>query len=143
MGSKKASGHYVRHKQSACEEVGIDMDTHYLSEQASEEQVIEVVRGLSQSPDVDGLLVQASRLRLVLVPTQRCDGVCACVMQLPLPKHVNTDRVMATIDPVKDVDGLSPGNGTALFRGAHPHHVSCTASVRRFPSIAGSIQLCG
>ena len=85
VGSKKASGHYVRHKQSACEEVGIDMDTHYLSEQASEEQVIEVVRGLSQSPDVDGLLVQASRLRLCFcrrsVVTAFVPASCSCHCQ--------------------------------------------------------------
>ena len=102
VGDDPASAIYVRAKHKACEEVGMRSVHHGLLAETSESELIELVDELGLDSDVDGILVQ-----------------------LPLPDHINPDRVIAAIDPGKDVDGLTPVNAGLLAHGA-PGFVPCT-----------------
>lgn len=87
VGEDPASQTYVASKARQCKQVGIDSDTIRLNEDCTEDKLIETLEGLNADSGVDGILVQ-----------------------LPLPKHINEDRVLDVIDPKKDVDGLHPLN---------------------------------
>ncbi|MGJ8670251.1 MAG: bifunctional methylenetetrahydrofolate dehydrogenase/methenyltetrahydrofolate cyclohydrolase FolD [Oceanococcus sp.] len=87
VGEDPASQVYVRNKEKACEQVGIRSLPHRLSPDTSEAALIELVDTLNAADDVDGILVQ-----------------------LPLPAHVDADRILDRIDPTKDVDGFHPSN---------------------------------
>jgi methylenetetrahydrofolate dehydrogenase (NADP+) / methenyltetrahydrofolate cyclohydrolase len=102
VGDDPASEIYVRSKHRACEEAGIRSAHHGLPTETSENELLELVGKLGMDPDVDGILVQ-----------------------LPLPGHIDPDRVVAAIDPAKDVDGLTPVNAGLLAHGM-PGLVSCT-----------------
>jgi methylenetetrahydrofolate dehydrogenase (NADP+) / methenyltetrahydrofolate cyclohydrolase len=102
VGDDPASEIYVSNKHSACEEVGIRSAHHGLPTETSEDELLELVGKLGVDPDVDGILVQ-----------------------LPLPGHIDPDRVVAAIDPAKDVDGLTPVNAGLLAHGM-PGLVPCT-----------------
>ncbi len=107
VGARKDSETYVRNKKKACEEVGIASFGTDLPEDVSEEELLEVVRGYNDNPDVHGILVQ-----------------------LPLPKHINEQRVLDAISLEKDVDGFHPENiGALAMRGRTPKYVSCTPKV--------------
>lgn len=104
VGENPASKVYVRNKQKACAEVGINSFGFDLPGDASQEEVEALVRKLNADPAVNGILVQ-----------------------LPLPKHLDEERVLASIDLTKDVDGFHPVNiGRLAQKGREPVFVPCT-----------------
>ncbi len=102
VGDNPASQVYVNMKTKACEEVGIYSINHRMPSEISEKELIDVIRMLNENPMVDGILVQ-----------------------LPLPKHLNEEKIIEAIDYKKDVDGFHPYNMGRLARG-NPLFVSCT-----------------
>jgi methylenetetrahydrofolate dehydrogenase (NADP+)/methenyltetrahydrofolate cyclohydrolase len=102
VGEDPASQIYIRNKRRACEEVGIGSIHHGLSADTSEEILLDLVAGLGLDDSVDGILVQ-----------------------LPVPDQIDPNRVVATIDPAKDVDGLTPVNAGLLAHGT-PGLTPCT-----------------
>jgi methylenetetrahydrofolate dehydrogenase (NADP+) / methenyltetrahydrofolate cyclohydrolase len=102
VGEDPASKIYVANKHRACEEAGMRSVNHELGGESTEAELLELVAGLGEDDDVDGILVQ-----------------------LPLPGQIDPDRVVATIDPGKDVDGLTPVNAGLLAHGT-PGLVPCT-----------------
>jgi methylenetetrahydrofolate dehydrogenase (NADP+)/methenyltetrahydrofolate cyclohydrolase len=104
VGEDPASEVYVRNKHRACEEAGMRSAHHGLSAETSEEELLQLVGELGRDDDVDGMLVQ-----------------------LPVPDQIDSDRVVAAIDPAKDVDGLTPVNAGLLAHGM-PGLVPCTPS---------------
>ncbi|MFJ8237015.1 bifunctional methylenetetrahydrofolate dehydrogenase/methenyltetrahydrofolate cyclohydrolase FolD [Ureibacillus sp. NPDC094379] len=85
VGENPASQTYVRNKQKSCEAIGIFSELIKLPAEVTEDELLEQIRSLNIREDIHGILVQ-----------------------LPLPKHINEDEVIATISPEKDVDGFSP-----------------------------------
>jgi methylenetetrahydrofolate dehydrogenase (NADP+) / methenyltetrahydrofolate cyclohydrolase len=102
VGEDPASEIYVRNKRRVSEEVGMRSIHHAPDAAIREEELLELVRELGEDEAVDGILVQ-----------------------LPLPAHIDPDRVVAAIDPRKDVDGLTPVNAGLLAHGT-PGLVPCT-----------------
>ncbi len=102
VGDDPASASYIKGKQRACARIGMDSGEHTLPGSASESEILDVVERLNRDDGVDGILVQ-----------------------LPLPKGVDANRVAEAIEPLKDVDGLSPVNAGRLLLGI-PGHVACT-----------------
>jgi len=94
VGDDPASQIYIRLKHKAAEEVGIRPLDKRLPQETSEEELLELVEELNADDAVDGILVQT-----------------------PLPPQIDEDRVMRTLDPMKDVDGLHPYNAGQLFFG--------------------------
>jgi methylenetetrahydrofolate dehydrogenase (NADP+)/methenyltetrahydrofolate cyclohydrolase len=94
VGDNAASQSYVRSKERACEYCGFHSTTVTLPATASEEEILARVDNWNIDPDIHGILVQ-----------------------LPLPDHVNEDRVIASISPLKDVDGFHPVNVGKLVIG--------------------------
>ncbi|MCM1245086.1 MAG: bifunctional methylenetetrahydrofolate dehydrogenase/methenyltetrahydrofolate cyclohydrolase FolD [Roseburia sp.] len=109
VGEDPASTVYVGNKKKACEYIGIRSLSYELPEETKEEELLELIGKLNERADVDGILVQ-----------------------LPLPSHMDEDKVIKTISPAKDVDGFHPQSVGALSIG-QPGFVSCTP--------AGVIQL--
>ena len=109
VGDDPASSVYVRNKKRACEYIGIESCSYELSGDTSQEQLLELIQKLNQDKKINGILVQ-----------------------LPLPGHIDENKVIEAIDPTKDVDGFHPQNVGALLSGL-PGFVSCTP--------AGVIQL--
>jgi len=102
VGEDPASVSYVSGKEKASEEIGIWSQTIVLPESASEEELLSKVKEMNKAEHVDGILVQ-----------------------LPLPKHINTDKVLNLIDPAKDVDGFHPVNVGKMLIG-DPYFMPCT-----------------
>ena len=102
VGEDPASSVYVRNKRRSSLEAGIESFAHDLPANASEPEILAVVHALNRDDRVDGILVQ-----------------------LPLPKGVNADRVMDAVDPLKDVDGFHPVN-TGLLAQKRPRLRPCT-----------------
>jgi methylenetetrahydrofolate dehydrogenase (NADP+)/methenyltetrahydrofolate cyclohydrolase len=94
VGDDPASQVYVRNKERASQKLGMRGGVHRLPADTSEAAVLELVKRLNADDAVDGILVQ-----------------------LPLPKHIDADRVIASIDPAKDVDGLTEQNAGKLALG--------------------------
>lgn len=109
VGSDPASGVYVRNKKKACEYIGIRSLSYELPEETGQERLLDLIRELNQRLDVNGILVQ-----------------------LPLPGHIDEEKILLAIAPEKDVDGFHPVNVGNLSIG-RPGYVSCTP--------AGVIQL--
>lgn len=109
VGEDAASTVYVGNKKKACEYIGIRSLAYELPESTSETELLELIDELNGREDVNGILVQ-----------------------LPLPKHIEEDKVIKSIHPQKDVDGFHPASVGALCIG-EPGFVSCTP--------AGIIQL--
>lgn len=109
VGDDPASTVYVGNKKKACEYIGIKSLSYELPEETTEEELLSLVEELNQKESVNGILVQ-----------------------LPLPSHIDEDKVIETISPKKDVDGFHPQSVGALSIG-QPGFVSCTP--------AGIIQL--
>jgi len=109
VGNNPASTVYVRNKKKACEVVGIRSLSYEIPEETTEEQLLALIDELNQRTDVNGIL-----------------------LQLPLPAHIDEDKMLLAIAPEKDVDGFHPMNVGALCIG-RPGYVSCTP--------AGIIQL--
>lgn len=102
VGSDPASAVYVGNKKKACEYTGIRSLSYELPEETSQEELLSLIEKLNEREDVNGILVQ-----------------------LPLPSHIDEDRVIRAIDPHKDVDGFHPQNVGALCIGEEGF-VSCT-----------------
>ena len=94
VGDDPASHVYVRNKTRACEEAGIRSESHPLPADVPEKALLEKIGALNADPAVHGILVQ-----------------------LPLPKHINADRMLAAISPAKDVDGFHAESLGALVQG--------------------------
>ncbi len=104
VGENSASQIYVRMKGKACEEIGIYSITERMSEDVSEAVVLNKVKSWNEDPSIHGILVQ-----------------------LPLPNHIDTNKVIDAIDPLKDVDGFHPVSAGNLMLGK-PGFVPCTPS---------------
>ncbi|MBH0239284.1 bifunctional methylenetetrahydrofolate dehydrogenase/methenyltetrahydrofolate cyclohydrolase FolD [Methylobrevis albus] len=102
VGEDPASAVYVRNKVKATAECGLKSFEFKLPAETSEAEVLGIVERLNKDPDVHGILVQ-----------------------LPLPKHIDSDKVLGLIDPDKDVDGFHPLNAGRLSVGL-PGFVPCT-----------------
>jgi len=94
VGEDPASAVYVRNKQMACEYCGIKSVAYELEEKTTEEELLNLVEELNQNKEINGILVQ-----------------------LPLPKHINEDKVLNAIDSTKDVDGFHPNNVGKMMVG--------------------------
>ena len=102
VGEDPASKVYVARKAKACAEVGFLSREYKLSAATSEAKLLSIINELNTDQLIHGILVQ-----------------------LPLPKHINTDKVIAAIDPHKDVDGFHPYNVGGLVSG-NPLFIPCT-----------------
>ena len=102
VGDDPASATYVRNKARACAEAGIDARTITPPADISQDELIDIVRGLNADPVVSGILVQ-----------------------LPLPPQIDERAITEAVDPDKDVDGLHPVNLGRLVQG-QPHLVPAT-----------------
>lgn len=109
VGNDSASSVYVGNKKKACAYIGIDSLSYELPEETTEEELLELIDKLNKDDAVNGILVQ-----------------------LPVPKHIDEDKIIKAISPLKDVDGFHPMSVGALSIG-QPGFVSCTP--------AGVIQL--
>ena len=109
VGDDPASCVYVRNKKKACEYIGIKSLSYELPGETTEKELLSLVKELNARADVNGILVQ-----------------------LPLPKQIDEERILNAISPIKDVDGFHPMNVGALCIGKKGF-VSCTP--------AGVIQL--
>ncbi len=94
VGDDPASHTYVKMKENACEKVGFYSIVHKMPASISQEEIEETIRMMNKNPNIDGILVQ-----------------------LPLPKHIDTTRILELIDPAKDVDGFHPYNFGRLMEG--------------------------
>jgi len=102
VGEDPGSVSYVAGKEKAAEEIGVWSQTIVFPESASEKELLSKVKEMNKAKHVDGILVQ-----------------------LPLPKHINTDKVLTLIDPAKDVDGFHPVNVGKMLIG-NPYFMPCT-----------------
>jgi methylenetetrahydrofolate dehydrogenase (NADP+)/methenyltetrahydrofolate cyclohydrolase len=102
VGDDPASAIYVRSKQKACREVGIEPIDHQLAPDTSEADLLALVERLNADEAVTGILVQ-----------------------LPLPEQIDEDRVIRSIAPIKDVDGFHPFSAGHLLQGS-PTFVAAT-----------------
>ncbi|AXE61769.1 bifunctional methylenetetrahydrofolate dehydrogenase/methenyltetrahydrofolate cyclohydrolase FolD [Candidatus Thioglobus sp. NP1] len=102
VGEDPASAVYVRNKERACNEAGFFSDKIIKSENITEEQLLEEVERLNHDPQIDGILVQ-----------------------LPLPSHINANKVIEHISPLKDVDGFHSENIGKLMQNKS-HLRPCT-----------------
>ena len=94
VGDDPASHTYVKMKSRACKEVGIYSIVHEMPSSISQKEIEETIRLMNANPNIDGILVQ-----------------------LPLPKHIDTTKILELIDPAKDVDGFHPYNFGRLMQG--------------------------
>ena len=103
VGEDPASKIYVKNKQKAAEKVGIKSSVINFPETISEQDLLDKIEELNQDNDVTGLLVQ-----------------------LPLPNHINKNKVVMAISPKKDVDGFTPENVGKLAIGLEPYYYPAT-----------------
>ena len=94
VGEDPASRLYVRNKEKACAEVGIRSVEHLLPASVTQHELLDLIGRLNQDPAIHGILVQ-----------------------LPLPGHIATDRILEAVSPDKDVDGFHPVNQGLLLSG--------------------------
>lgn len=102
VGENPASKVYVRNKEKDCQECGIYSAMYHLPEETTEKELLELLDALNHDASIHGILVQ-----------------------LPLPKQINSQRVIEAIDPQKDVDAFHPTNVGYLTQGM-PRFAPCT-----------------
>jgi methylenetetrahydrofolate dehydrogenase (NADP+)/methenyltetrahydrofolate cyclohydrolase len=102
VGEDPASDVYVRNKRRSCEQVGIESELHRLPAETDQEDLLDLVAKLNKSHDVHGILVQ-----------------------LPLPSHIDSTKILDAIHPIKDVDAFHPENVGRLSQG-RPRFLPCT-----------------
>ncbi len=102
VGNDPGSQVYVRNKERACEKAGMGSELHRLAEETSETELLALLGQLNADPTIHGILVQ-----------------------LPLPRHIDTRRVLDAVDPKKDVDAFSPENVGLISQG-RPRFLPCT-----------------
>ena len=95
VGGDPASCVYVRNKKNACAYIGIGSESYELPEDTTEEELLNLIQELNQKEEVHGILVQ-----------------------LPLPSHIDEEKVILAISPSKDVDGFHPQSAGALLIGS-------------------------
>ena len=103
VGDNPASNVYVRNKIKLCEEVGIEVEHYHLSENTAEEQLLTTIEMLNKCSIITGIMVQ-----------------------LPLPKHIDENKVINAIDPNKDIDGFHHINKGKLMSGDKTAIIPCT-----------------
>lgn len=94
---------YVRNKQKACEKTGIESVTTYFPQDVSEQDILAKIKDLNNDKNVDAILVQ-----------------------LPLPPHIDTEKVLNSISAEKDADGFHYINAGKMFTGQKPNSIACT-----------------
>jgi methylenetetrahydrofolate dehydrogenase (NADP+)/methenyltetrahydrofolate cyclohydrolase len=94
VGDDPASHVYIRHKQKAATDAGMDARDHKLPAQTSQEELLAFIAELNADDEIDGLLVQ-----------------------LPLPDHIDEHVIIEALDPAKDIDGIHPYNAGRLMMG--------------------------
>ncbi|MDH4122986.1 MAG: bifunctional methylenetetrahydrofolate dehydrogenase/methenyltetrahydrofolate cyclohydrolase FolD [Thermoplasmata archaeon] len=104
VGENPASQVYVGKKEQSCEELGLYSECYRLTDKTPEEELLTLIDTLNKKEEIDGILVQ-----------------------LPLPKHINEEKVLLRIDPDKDVDGFHPVNVGRMCIG-NPRFLPCTPS---------------
>ncbi|MDL1955499.1 MAG: bifunctional methylenetetrahydrofolate dehydrogenase/methenyltetrahydrofolate cyclohydrolase FolD [Candidatus Desulfofervidus auxilii] len=102
VGEHPASASYIRAKEKACKEIGIEFELYHLSEDTSQEKLCELINQLNHKETVDAFLVQ-----------------------LPLPPSISERAIIETINPEKDADGFHPYNLGRLLIG-EPSFIPCT-----------------
>ncbi len=102
VGQDPASQIYVGKKRKACEELGINSYPHLLEESTSEKQLLSLISELNDNKNISGILVQ-----------------------LPLPKHIDEEKIILAINPEKDVDAFHPLNVGRIMTG-NPAFLPCT-----------------
>jgi len=102
VGDNKESKLYLKLRNKACFEVGIDAIQHEFPNAVTERELISKIHNINDDEEIDGILVQ-----------------------LPLPSHLNTQRILSCINPKKDVEGFTAENIGRLVNG-NPHLVPCT-----------------
>lgn len=103
VGKDPASQIYVRRKRETAESIGINSICVTLPQSTTEEELVETIKRFNEDENIDGILVQ-----------------------LPLPSHINTHRIIETIRPDKDVDGFHPENVGRLATGIGRGIIPCT-----------------
>ncbi len=103
VGNDEASLIYVRNKQKAAAEAGIITELHHLKDTATQTEVLELTDKCNKDNSVNGIIVQ-----------------------LPLPKHLNTNEIINSISPIKDVDGFHPYNTGLLQNNEEPYFIAAT-----------------
>lgn len=94
VGNDAASSVYVKNKKKACAYIGIESLSYELPEETTEQELLALVEQLNQNTEIHGILVQ-----------------------LPVPKHIDADKIIRAISPDKDVDGFHPENAGKLLIG--------------------------
>ncbi|MDR0603642.1 MAG: bifunctional methylenetetrahydrofolate dehydrogenase/methenyltetrahydrofolate cyclohydrolase FolD [Bacteroidales bacterium] len=102
VGNNPASETYVANKEKACAEVGMSSSVYKMSEDVSEKELLENIDFINHDEEIDGLIVQ-----------------------LPLPEHISVNKIIASINPKKDVDGFHPVNVGRMVLG-QPAYISAT-----------------
>ena len=103
VGENEASNVYVRNKIKLCKEVGIEVEHIHFKEIISEEELINFIKFLNKQKDIHGIMVQ-----------------------LPLPRHIDEQAVINSIDSDKDIDGFTAVNKGKLMLGDESAILSCT-----------------
>ncbi len=103
VGDNSASQIYVNAKLKKAEGIGFQTEFKPLPEDICEEEVISQIQEWNANPDINGILVQ-----------------------LPLPQHLNKNKILNTINPEKDVDGLTAYNSGLFYAGQKPYAIPCT-----------------
>ncbi len=103
VGNDEPSLIYVRNKQKAAAQIGLQSQLYHLDEDTSEEKLLNVIAKLNADKQVNGIIVQ-----------------------LPLPKQLNTNRIINAISPFKDVDGFHPYNTGMLQNNERPYFIAAT-----------------
>lgn len=114
VGDDPASHIYVRNKEKACKDVGIKSFEHFLPATVSEKELLVLVQQLNKDKHVHGILVQ-----------------------LPLPPHIHSERILQAISPHKDVDGFHPVNQGNLVVGADGFRPCTPLGVMKLLEAAG------
>ena len=103
VGEDPASQTYVKSKEKACAQTGMESESYRLPESTTEEELINLIAQLNEDRSVNGILVQ-----------------------LPLPRHISVDSVIQMIDPDKDVDGFHVRNIGNMAKGGCREYLPCT-----------------
>lgn len=103
VGNDEPSLIYVRNKQKAAAQIGLQSQLYHMDEDTSEEELLNVIAKFNADKQINGIIVQ-----------------------LPLPKQLNTNRIINAISPLKDVDGFHPYNTGMLQNNEQPYFIAAT-----------------